>query len=294
MPSAGYRTWLAELGGRPAVEEVEDSGFIYLGRHYRSADGQLPVALGPGLQSYGSISVLTLPADNGTWSVTLVADSSDRALRGLKDMARWESVVRSLPTVAHWLDGDPIEDRIITMAQIHDRHRDLHPDGSPVATGVLAVADAWACTNPSVGRGASIGMLHAQGLRDTLRACGPERPAELAAAFATVTAETVEPWYRATLSLDRHRLAEMKAFADGTVYDPEDPAFELGAALAHATQRDPGVFRGFLDVVGVLELPEAILDRPGLLDKVIEYGADWRETEPIGPDRDALVAMANA
>jgi 2-polyprenyl-6-methoxyphenol hydroxylase-like FAD-dependent oxidoreductase len=286
--------WLAALGGRPLIEEVEDSGFIYLGRHYRSTDGELPVALGPGLQSYGSISVLTLPADNGTWSVTLVANSSDRALRGLKDLARWETVVRSLPTVAHWLDGAPIEDRIITMAQIHDRHRDLRPEGVPVATGVLAVADAWACTNPSVGRGASIGMLHAQTLRDTLRHCGPERPGELAEAFATATAATVEPWYRSTLSFDRHRLAEMVAFADGTVYDPGDPAFEFGAALARATERDHDVFRGFLDVVGVLERPETVLARPGLMDKVIEYGADWREAEPIGPDREALVAMANA
>jgi 2-polyprenyl-6-methoxyphenol hydroxylase-like FAD-dependent oxidoreductase len=286
--------WLSDLGGRPPVEEVEDSGFIYLGRHFRSTDGQLPVALGPGLQSYGSISILTLPADNGTWSVTLVANSSDRALRGLKDMARWQTVVRSLPTAAHWLDGTPIEDRIITMAQIHDRHRDLCPEGVPVATGVLAVADAWACTNPSVGRGASVGMLHAQTLRDTLRHCGPERPADLADAFATATTATVEPWYRATLSLDRHRLAEMAAFADGTVYDPGDPAFELGAALAQATNRDHDVFRGFLDVVGVLDLPEAVLARPGLLDKVIEYGADWRDTAPIGPDREALVAMANA
>jgi 2-polyprenyl-6-methoxyphenol hydroxylase-like FAD-dependent oxidoreductase len=287
-------SWLAALGARPPAEEVEDSGFIYLGRHYRSPDGQLPVALGPGLQAYGSISVLTLPADNGTWSVTLVARSGDRALLGLKDMARWESVVRSLPTVAHWLDGDPIEDRIITMAKIEDRHRDLRPGGVPVSTGLLAVADAWACTNPSVGRGASIGMLHAQTLRDTLRQTGPDRPGELAESFAVATAETVEPWFQATLAFDRHRLAEMSAMADGTTYDPGDPAFEIGGALAQASSRDHDVFRAFLEVVGVLELPQTILDRPGMFEKVIEHGADWRETGPFGPDRDTLVALANA
>jgi 2-polyprenyl-6-methoxyphenol hydroxylase-like FAD-dependent oxidoreductase len=287
-------SWLAALGARPPVEEVEDSGFIYLGRHFRSPDGQLPAALGPPLQAYGSISVLLLPADNGTWSVTIIARSGDRALLGLKDTARWESVVRSLPTAAHWLDGIPIEDRIITMTKIEDRHRDLRPDGTPVATGLLAVADAWACTNPSVGRGASIGMLHAQTLRDTLRKTGPDRPGELAEAFAVATADTVEPWFQTTLSFDRHRLAEMSAMADGTTYDPGDPAYDIAGALAQASARDHDVFRAFLELALVLELPETILARPGMFDKVIELGSDWREQEPFGPDREALVAMANA
>jgi 2-polyprenyl-6-methoxyphenol hydroxylase-like FAD-dependent oxidoreductase len=286
--------WLEAAGGRRPDELVDDSGFIYLGRHFRTRDGQLPFALGPGLQSYGSISVLTLPADNGTWSVTLVARSGDRALLGLKDPQRWESVVRSLPTVAHWLDGDPIEDRVVTISKIEDRHRDLWVDGAPVATGVVAVGDAWACTNPSVGRGASIGMLHAQALRDTLRQTGPDRPADLSEAFAAATAATVDPWFAATLSFDRHRLAEMSAFADGTVYQPEDPAFEMTGALALASSRDPDVFRAFVDILGVLELPEAVLARPGLFEKVIEHGADWRNEEPFGPDRDELVALANA
>ena len=47
------------------------------------------------------------------------------------------------------------------MAKIEDRIRDFWPGGRPMATGVLAVGDARACTNPSVRRGASIGMLHA-------------------------------------------------------------------------------------------------------------------------------------
>jgi flavin-dependent dehydrogenase len=203
-------------------------------------------------------------------------------------------VVKALPTVAHWLEGDPIEDRIVAMAKIEDRHREMRPNGVPAATGILAVADAWACTNPSVGRGASIGMLHAQALRDTLRETGPDRPAELSEAFGSATAATVEPWYQGTLSFDRHRLAEMEAIAEGTTYDPGDPEYEMSSALAQASLRDPDVFRAFFDIVGVLELPETVLARPGILEKVIELGADWRDEAPIGPNRDELVAMANA
>jgi len=285
--------WLEALGARRPEDEVDDSGFIYFGRHFRSRDGQLPVALGPGLQPYGSISALMIPCDNDTWAVTLVARSGDRALLGLKDVACWERTVRALPTVAHWLDGDPIEDRIVTIAKIEDRHRDLHPGGVPVATGVVAVADAWACTNPSLGRGASIGMLHAQALRDTLRRTGPDDPAALGDAFAAATEATVEPWYQATLSFDRHRLTEMSAIAEGTTYDPGDPAYEMTKALALASQRDPDAFRALLDIAFVLELPEVALARPGLFEKVVAQGAAWREEPVFGPERSALVALAN-
>jgi 2-polyprenyl-6-methoxyphenol hydroxylase-like FAD-dependent oxidoreductase len=286
--------WLEALGTRRPVDEVEDSGFIYFGRHFRSRDGQLPVALGPGLQPYGSISALMLPADNGSWSVTLVARSGDRALLGLKDLDRWERTVRALPTAAHWLEGDPIEDHVITIAKIEDRHRDLRPDGVPVATGVVAVADAWACTNPSLGRGASIGMLHAQALRDTLRRTGPDDPAGFSDAFAAATETTVEPWFQATRSFDRHRLAEMAAIAEGSTYDPGDPGYEMAKALESATSRDPDAFRAFLDIAFVLELPEVVFTRPGLFEKVIEHGAAWRDEPAFGPDRAELVALANA
>jgi len=36
-------------------------------------------------------------------------------------------------------------------------------------TGFAAVGDAWACTNPSAGRGLSLGLVHAQELRNAVR-----------------------------------------------------------------------------------------------------------------------------
>ena len=81
----------------------------------------------------------------------------------------WERVVRSYPLVAHWADGEPLDDDIAVMAKIEDRHRAFVVDGEPVVTGVAALGDAWACTNPSLGRGATIGLLHARALRDAIR-----------------------------------------------------------------------------------------------------------------------------
>ena len=287
-------SWLAAVGARPPGEELEDSGFMYYGRHYRSPDGSLPADFGGALQEFGSISVATLAADNGTWSVLLVAGSDDRALLGLRDLTRWEKAVRSLPTVAHWIDAEPLEDRVITMTKIEDRIRKLDPDGRPVATGIVAVADAWACTNPSLGRGASIGMMHAQLLRDCLRSVGTDSPADLHEAFSEATARVVEPWYRATLGFDRHRLAEMRALAAGRTYEPEDPMFGLAKAMRASVTNDPDCFRNFIDVAGVLATPEEVLARPGSLDKFVEHGGDWRERPAFGPTREELVALAAA
>ena len=157
--------WLADIGAATPTEQLEDCGFVYFGRHFRSQDGSFPAIIGPPVQNYGSITVLLLPADNGTWSTTLIASARDEAMRGLRDIDRWTAVVQALPLAAHWLDGTPLEDRIMTISKIEDRHRSFAgDDDGPLATGVVAVADSWACTNPSLGRGASIGAIHALAL----------------------------------------------------------------------------------------------------------------------------------
>ena len=120
------------------------------------------------------------------------------------------------------------------MAHLEDRYRGFVAAGRPVATGVVAVADSWACSNPANGRGASIGMLHAVTLRDQLREVGLNDPAAFAEAFHTATARTVEPWYRATLATDRYRLAEIESDVRGGTYDPQDSQYQLGKALGAA------------------------------------------------------------
>jgi 2-polyprenyl-6-methoxyphenol hydroxylase-like FAD-dependent oxidoreductase len=285
--------WLEAAGGRRPVEEIEDSGFVYYGRHFRSDDGSHPPIMGPLLQNYGSISVLTLPADNGTWGMAIIASAADRAVRAVRDVEVWMAVVRSLPFAAHWLDGEPLDDRIQVMAKIEDRHRAFVVDGAPVATGVVAVADAWACTNPSLGRGISMGTMHAVALRDVLRQAASDDPVLLARAWDQATSATVEPWYRATVSFDRHRLADIDAQMRGESYQTDDPGWEMAQALQVAAGLDPDCFRAFLGVVGMLETPADAVARPGVFDKVIELGAQWRQVPAVGPSRDELVATVS-
>lgn len=272
------------------MEERAECGFMYFGRHFRSNDGSVPMAFGPLLQEYGTISILTLPADNGTWGVGVISSAKDREMLGLKNVDAWTNVVKSIPLCAHWLDGEPLDDRIAVMAKIEDRLRTFVVDGRPVATGVVALADSWACTNPSVGRGISIGTIHAVCLRDLLHDM-PADPVALQEQWHDVTLATAEPWYRSTLAFDEGRLAEISALLDGRTLEPS-PGFEMGKALGVAAGKDPDMLRAILDIAGVLALPEEIFSRPGVFERVIELGSGWRDEQLPGPSRDELVALA--
>jgi 2-polyprenyl-6-methoxyphenol hydroxylase-like FAD-dependent oxidoreductase len=283
--------WLTQLGAGPVPEELEDCGFTYINRHFRSPDGSLPAMFAPLLSHYGSVSILTLPADNGSWGVGIVVSANDAELRGLRDPEVWRRAVQSFPLVAHWLDGEPIQE-VTSITKIEDRHRTFVVDGVPLATGVVAVADAWACTNPSVGRGSSIGLVHGVALRDVLRKHAHAGPGAVERAFHEATMAETEPLYRATLHYDRHRLAEIEAAIDGRRYDPGDPVWELTKALEHGATGDPDVFRDYVAITALLERAEDVFAKPGLTERAHELGAGWREAEIVGPSRADLVALA--
>jgi len=282
--------WVAGAGGRPPAEEGDDSGFVYYGRHFRSDDGELPPMLGGLVQPYGSIGALTLPADNGTWSVVVVAAAADAALRPLRDPACWSRTVRSLPHVAHWLDGEPIDETVAVMAKIADRRRSLVVDDGPVITGVVPVGDSWACTNPSLGRGAAIGLVHAMALRELLRDTPLDDPGGVASRWAVATDESVGGWYEDTNRYDRHRLAEIRAEIDGTTYEPDDPAWETTKSLESAVRRDPDALRALLRIASVHQRQDEVLAAPGLADRVAAAGAGWRDETRVGPTREELLA----
>lgn len=291
VDSGGRRSsvpgWLREAGSPGPREVIDDCGFVYYGRHFRSADGSVPPNIGGLLQPYGSISVLTLPADNGTWGVGVITSSKDTVMRGLLDVDCWERVVRAYPLVAHWADGEAITD-VKLMAKIEDRQRTYLVDGAPVATGVVALADAWACTNPSLGRGISMGMMHAALLRSVLRDVGLSDPRALALRFAEATAATVEPYFTDTLNFDHHRLAEIDAVIAGQTYETDDRVWNLGNALAASVMHDGDLLRGMLSIVGLLERDTDVLARPGVAEAVM---AKADPTPLPGPDRAQLLAL---
>ena len=115
---------LEGVGARRPEEQIEDSGFIYYGRHFRSPSGDIPPLMCGLLTPWGSVSTLTLPADNGTWGLGIITSAKDAALRPLKDLDTWMRTWKSYPLVAHWVDGEPVDgDQVAVMAKIEDRQR---------------------------------------------------------------------------------------------------------------------------------------------------------------------------
>ena len=283
-------SWLVAAGARAPIEEIDDVGFLYYGRHFRSNDGSTPPAFGPLLQHYDSLSLLTLPADNGTWGIGVITSARDAGLRVLKDKDLWTTAVKSYPLVAHWLDGEPLDDQIAIMAKLEDRHRTFVIDDAPVATGVLAVGDSWACTNPSLGRGISIGLIHATALRELLRRESLDDPTALALAWHQATLDSAEPYVRGTMHYDRHRLAQIDAQIAGVPYEPDDPAWDLGQSLEAGAGASPDLLRGALRVASVLATGEAVLSEPGMAEKAIAVGGPLRGEPAPGPTRTQLLA----
>ena len=282
-PGAGL---LTALGARPPHVEAETSGFAYYTRYF-TGPSQPPMR-GPVLTPLGTISVLTLYGDNGTWSVTLYASSQDAPTKALRDAEVFARVVRACPLQAHWLDGEPVTG-VLPMAGITDRYHRFVVDGAPVATGFAAVGDAWACTNPSGGRGVSIGIIHAQLLRRTVRSHLGD-PAGFARAWDEGTEPQVVPFYRNQISADRLRLAEMTALRQGRPWSPPDSPM---TRLANAAAWDPDAFRAFLATIMCLELPPDVLTRPDIQDTLERIGDKTPPPFP-GPDRQCLLQLLDA
>jgi 2-polyprenyl-6-methoxyphenol hydroxylase-like FAD-dependent oxidoreductase len=285
--------WLEAIDAARPVEEREDCGFIYYGRHFRSADGRVPAALTGLLVAHDSLSILTAPADNGTWGVVFVTSARDRALRALRDPVVWERLLARYPLAAHWADGDPISGGVDVMAAIEDRHRTLVVDGHPVATGVVLVGDSWACTNPSLGRGSSIGLLHARLLRDLLRDVESTDAEKLARRFDEVTRTEVEPLYRMTLHFDRHRLGEIDADIDGRPYEPGDPVWTVTKAMSAGATTDPDVLRAYVTIASLQKTSDEVLAAPGLVNRVIAAGSRVPSYPEPGPSRDELLRVVS-
>jgi 2-polyprenyl-6-methoxyphenol hydroxylase-like FAD-dependent oxidoreductase len=282
--------WLSDAGVGPLHEESEDSGFIYYGRYFRSADGTTPQPFGPLLAPLGSFSILTLPADNGTWAVTLVTSSGDRVLKGMRDPDLWTAVVKACPLHAHWLEGEPISE-LEAMGGVLDRYRRPLAGSRPLLTGVALLGDAWACTNPSLGRGMSLGLLHARALKEVVSS-HLDDPRQFAEAWDAATEARLTPWYRETVEEDRDRLHEIEALREGSEPAPpsERPAV-LRRALNTAAVYDPDLFRAYLDSRAVLKPLGQTFSEDSMVERTLEVAGENQRLELPGPSREQLVAL---
>jgi hypothetical protein len=228
--------------------------------------------------------LFTLPGDADTWSVTVFLLAGDPALKALRDPARWTALVRACPLHAYWLDGEPLTD-VLAMAGVANRYRRFVVDGAPVATGIVSVGDAWACTNPIGGRGISMGLMHVLGTMEVVRDHLDDLLA-LALAQDAMTEARLTPWYRNTVAFDRQHTAQIDATIHGrSAPRPADPAYALRVAMLY----DAELFRAFLEIISLLALPQEVMARPGVRARIVEVAGLHDAVAPPGPSRDELL-----
>jgi flavin-dependent dehydrogenase len=174
-------------------------------------------------------------------------------------------------------------------AGVLDRYRRFAADGDPIVTGFAAVGDAWACTNPSAGRGVSVGMVHAQLLRRTVGK-HLDDPAAFARAWDAGTEQIVTPFYQNQITADRARLAAMNAMREGRKWTPPD---SVVGRLTAAASCDADAFRALMETVLCLALPQEVIERPGMREKLEQSGGDAQPPAP-GPDREQLLQLLSA
>ena len=206
----------------------------------------------------------------------------------MRDPDVFDRVLRACPLHAHWIDAEPIRD-IASMNGVANRVRRFVVDGVPVATGLVALGDAQQCTDPSLGRGMTMGLMHAEVLRDVLGA-HDTGSAEMALAFDAATRAVIGPWYDATVQNGQLRLAEMGAAIRGECFAPEGPA-AIAMALARAKSVDEDAARWFTELLSCLTTPEELFGRPGVLARVIDIDAHADQPPMPGPDRTELLAL---
>lgn len=294
VDSSGRRTgaprWLAEIGA--GVETFsEHDGFTYSSRWFRTHSGSID---GFGQSLFGGMAPglvsLIFPGEAGVFGVAMVGMGSDKALRKLRDGQVFMDVARRMPGLTDCVDPDvsaPIGD-VIPMASIQNRSLRFWAEGRPSVVGMVNIGDSVMSTNPSLGRGMAIAALMSKDLRDVIRST--EDPEELVLRFDEVKEQRYLPYLADAVQSDADLRAMFTATASG-VTAPAPPSDR--AAVGRASLVDMTVWRRWIEVNQLFEIPSSCLADPELVEHARSVAADMPPA-PMAMTRQELVDTLTA
>jgi 2-polyprenyl-6-methoxyphenol hydroxylase-like FAD-dependent oxidoreductase len=286
--------WLARIGARPTATWFAECGIAYYSRHYRVRQA----AELPGLPVTRTVTALDeflagkWGADNGAVQLVVAPLAADRRFRPARDPGIFTAVLRTVPAYAAWLDVmDPITD-VFPMGGLHNTLRRLVVDGTPVATGLLAIGDSVCTTNPTLGRGLALALTGAADLADTLGAHGGD-PAGQALALDRLVGAHVAPFYQDQAAIDAARLAMMRhtIFGEPVPVPPAAADRVSYPQLRVAGCYDPVAFRAFWKINGMVCPPDEVYTDPHVVACTREVLGRYGSGPPVvQPTRAQLLA----
>jgi 2-polyprenyl-6-methoxyphenol hydroxylase-like FAD-dependent oxidoreductase len=287
--------WLAEIGARPWAEELQETPIFYLTRWYRLKEGRrLPPGRYPVDVILPYLLVLAFPADNGTFSVSMAPSMADPFRARLRDPDIHAAFLNLIPAIAPWIErGEPITEPF-ALARINNCHRRLVGADGPCVTGLALLGDAANHTNPTLGRGVSLGLAHAQHLAKTAERAVAD-PIAHALEFDRWTADNVGAWFRSQVVADGALMRGLNAGLAGEAPPPplSETLFRRAMTALADTREEPDVTLAVARDAHVLTPPGSVQNNPSVAAKVRAFmvKAATPPLAPNGPSRREFEAL---
>lgn len=248
--------WFARAELRAPEEEHQDCGFFYLTRFYRLRPGcQTPVSKIPASIALDYATVFALGADNDTFSLTVTLSVDDPYRTALRVPERFDAFLHEVPHSAPWIQAGEAISEINTMSRIENRRRRITTDAGPIAGGVVTIGDAALHTNPTLGRGISMGLIHAQHLARVAHLAADD-PVGFVETFSLWTDDHLGIWYDTQVAADATSLDRLAAGLLGKRLAPaENPAAKFAAAAFLCAQNDEVVGRAAAKMAHLFAAP---------------------------------------
>ena len=283
--------WLGALGV-DVPETVHESGLMYLTRWYRDPAMEVPVdaKLGGDL---GFVKFLGIPGDGGTLSVTLAVRTEDRDLRtALSDPDRFDLACQLLPGPDLFFRHGPLDPigGVRPMTGLLNRLRRFTEGGEPTVLGFHALGDAHTTTNPLYGRGCALAAVQATLLVDAT-AAHPGDPRGRAAAYEAACEREVEPWFDASVQMDK--MGADPSGRGGLGGGAGGDAAKGLVAVFAAAATDPVIGRAVARFMNLLVTPAGLMADGAFLARVAEVMADpdaYPAPQQAGPTRAELLS----
>lgn len=262
-----------------APETGSDCGMSYVSRHYQllpgAGPGPLNSAVGLMNRFPGYLAGIFLQ-DQGTISVLVARQSSDKSLADLRHEAAFEAAVRAIPGLDEWTSAErsrPIG-KVLPGVRLRNTFRgQLDAEGKVALPGLIHVGDAVCTTNPTAGRGISTSYLQAHRLVQLLDESDDLEAVTVA--FDEWCTDQIRPWYADHVDWDADQLRQWA----GEDVDLTRPL--SSGHLTAVTELDPSLFEVVGPYLMMLALP-ATLRRIEPRAREI-YAGGWRPAIPAGP-----------